>query len=327
VNKSKTSILLLTAFTIGMLLPLTVLPFALAATNIYLPDYSQVVYGQTPVGIVHVRVDTDSNGSPDTWVETYCVTRDITINVPGSYSANISPASDNAENRAIAFILSWWHTPGTYSGTTNPGYSNAFMTTANAVSVANAIWSFTDNQDLTGMTDAQTIHNDANGRDVVRATDTLTLSKVSQTGIDITLKAKVTKADTTARPNIMVIFKATGVQSVSGLLAVNEWNPLDLLPTYNYKGYTDSAGEIIFTITINPAAQTTQIDAYTQGIWPNIIDPVNGAQEFASASLTTTLVVKTASFVVPEYALGGLMAVGAALAAFAVYKKKHHPIT
>jgi hypothetical protein len=59
----------------------------------------------------------------------------------------------------------------------------------------------------------------------------------------------VTQSGGAARSNVMVVFKLTGVQSVTDLTPVNEWNVLDVLSAYNYKGYTNQYGEIEFTIT------------------------------------------------------------------------------
>jgi hypothetical protein len=200
------------------------------------------------------------------------------------------------------------------------------MTQNQAASIQNAIWYFTDGLSPSGDANAAAIVADASGKDVIRATDYITITKVASTPTEVTLEAKVTMADgTTPRSNVLVVFKTTGVSSVSGISsAVPQWNA----PAgYNYEGVTDANGKVTFTITPDSTAPVVQVDAYSQGVWPQVLDSQNGIQALqvlTPASITSNLVVKTAFFVLPEYPLGALLALGSFAAAFVVFKKRQN---
>lgn len=300
---------------LGLLVPLA-LAQTVQAVRFSLPS-SGGVYGDGGVGVVHVKIDTDANNIPDTWIETYCISEDDWIYGGQSYDATLTSAPNTATNRAVAFILTWWHMPGTYTGTTTPGYQPATgFTTTRATAIQNAIWKFTDAQTVSGT--AATIANDANGKDVVNASDTLTLEKVSQTENTATLKATLTSIEGPGHANVMIIFALTGC-TTPDLTTPSQWN----LPAgYTHAGITDNNGEIEFTITFTEDAPLIKVDAYTQGLWPNILDPNGGYQNLAPVTYGSSLVVKTTFFVVPEYVLGGLLALAACFAAFAVYKNR-----
>jgi hypothetical protein len=312
--KLRRNLVILSVITVGLLISMASLQTA-QAIRFYLPG-SDVVYGEGYVGVIHVKIDTNADNTPDKWIETYCVTENLQIYIGNSYDADINPAPDNSTNRAVAFILTWWHMPGTYVG--DPGYVPApGFSTANAASVQRAIWQITDNYANSG--DALTIATDATGKDVVKAGDILTLTSISQGAGSATLKAKLTLADAvTGHANVMVVFKLTGVNSVTGLNPVSEWN---LPALYNYGGVTDVNGEIMFTITYS-SAPLVKVDAYTKGTWPNILDPLGGRQNLAPVAYGSTLIVKQAFFALPEYPLGGLLAIAACFGAFFVIKKR-----
>lgn len=301
---------------------LTSVQMAQAATKFYLPS-SGYLYGTDGTGVTHVKIDTNSDNIVDTWTETYCITHDIYIYAGTSYYANIYPAPENEISKSIAFILAWWHQPGTYSGTTTPGYAPAAgFSTADAATVQRAIWYYTDGIVTTG--DALTIVNDAYNKDVIRSnTDILTLSIVSQSTGSATLKAKLTDASLTPIPNVMVVFRLNYASLDTGLVAANEWNR----PSgYDLKGVTDSNGEILFSVTFSEASvEPVVVLAYTKGLWPKVLDPVGGYQELVPVTFGSTLVIKEASaslFVIPELPLGTAMALVTCFAGFAVYKKR-----
>jgi hypothetical protein len=306
---------------LSLIVLMLVLPFIFAQTAsalvFYIPS-SNAVYGNNNVGVIHVKIDTNNNHNPDKWIETYCVTENLLIYAGHTYQASMYSAPDTTVNREIAYILTWWHLPGTYIGTTDPGYKPASgFTKSMATAIQNAIWKYTNHQSVSGT--AKTIADDAYHKDVVDPTDTLTLTAITQTATLATLKAKLTTSGGQGHPNVLLIFKITGTDSVTGLTATTQWNtPAD----YAYQGTTNSQGEITFTITFSNQP-ITQVDAYTKGIWPNVLDPYGCYQNLEPTTYKTTLVVKTAIFVVPEYPLAALMAMAACFAGLFVFKKRN----
>lgn len=297
---------------------------AAQATKFLFGSYPTGFWGGGPgnnEGCYFVKIDTNNDGTPDTWYETYCIENDVLINWGTNYDAIISPATDNDIMQSVAYIISWWHKPGTFTG--NPGYVAASgFTQANAVSVARAIWHHTDNLALASGTDELKIANDADGKDVIRAGDTFKLTLFSQSATSAQIKAKV---DT--REGVMVLFKMTGTTGTSlSSITPTQWN----LPAegYTYKGITDVNGEITFTVNfVENSPVPVQINAYSQGIWPNVLNPDQGStsiQNLAAVAYGTSLTVKrdVLLFSVPEYGLAGLSAIGVCFVAFALFKKR-----
>lgn len=305
----------LSAILIALVLPIVIAQSA-SALVFYIPS-SNPVYGNNNVGVIHVKIDSNNDNTPDKWVETYCIDKDQTIS-PGQYGASLYSAPDTTINREVAYILSWWHMPGSYSA--NPGYQPAEdFTKSRATAIQNAIWSFTDHQTVYGT--AKTIADDAKNKDIVDEGDTLSLSLVTKTQNSATLKATLTTTSGQAHPNVLVVFKLTGTDTQTGLSTASQWN---LPPQYTHAAVTNNQGEIQFTITYSNAP-ITQVDASTQGIWPNILDPYGRYQNLTPTTYGSSLIVKTAIFVVPEYGLGGLLALSACLAAFVAFKTKRNP--
>ena len=65
------------------------------------------LYGYNDVGVLHVKIDSNNNGSPDTWVETYCIDKDHYIYDGHTYSGSLYSAPDTTINREVAYILTW----------------------------------------------------------------------------------------------------------------------------------------------------------------------------------------------------------------------------
>lgn len=314
------------------MLPVIYLPYASASNTVtfYLPsnspDWLNVVYGNNNVGVIHIKMNTTSSGTPDTWAEAYCVTSDLNIYVGNTYTAALTQATDTPTNRSVGYILGWYHESGTYTplDADHPGYSNSKMTASQAASIQNAIWYYTDSKTPSGDALASAIIADSTGKDVIRASDSLTINSVSSDSTHVTLEAKVTQADaTTPRNNVLVVFKLTGITGASGITTpVTQTN----VPSgYTYEGVTDSNGKITFTVTFDNSAPIVQVEAYTQGVWPEVLDPNSGEkmlQVLTPVPLASNIVIKTAIYVLPDYPLGSLIAIASCLAGFVIVRKK-----
>ena len=96
------------------------------------------------------------------------------------------------------------------------------------------------------------------------------------------------------------------------------------MPEYTYAGYTNDAGELIFTIEIDPEWPINQVDAYTQGQWLTVLNQCGTYKNLAPAPYGACLRFDDDFFVVPEYTYGVLIATIACFASFATYKKNQN---
>ncbi|NWG09589.1 MAG: hypothetical protein HXX80_04695 [Nitrososphaerales archaeon] len=154
---------------------------------------------------------------------------------------NLLPAPNTQAYRTTAYIVTWYHPPAT-------GFE--------AASIQGAIWRalfpvpYGIISTSSVVTRLNQIYNDANGKDVVRAGDALSLSASKSTSFTITATL------TPAREGVKIIFSTTEVNA-----------------------YFDN--DVVFTNNLGQATVTyfgedvSKVTAYTKGVWPTWVDLIN----------------------------------------------------
>jgi hypothetical protein len=276
------------------------------------------------VGEIPITV---SNG-PSQQTKAYCIDFDKTINVGIKYSARVTAVTENAEWRAVSYILTWYHPP-----------LNDDAAVANQV----AIWRLLNSTRgrvyvkppwLSPSFDSagDTLADIAKGKDVVRQGDvfqwiepvtTNQSAVMGNPGETITFKAKLTDAVGTPRANVRINFDA--VLRPDNVV-------LDSTYIYPLVTHTDSSGIAVVDVTVPEDIQngeSIEVKASTKSVWPQLYLDLNdeARQDLIGIGTTFELTVSTNVCVlayitvIPEVPLGTLTAGAACAFAFVFWKK------
>ena len=301
-----------------------------------LDPYSQV-YGNKGlnsggywVGEIPIIIDSDASAPYQTVA--YCVNFSLGLGVGTTYPATTAPVADNAEWRAVIYVLSW-----------------LYPTTNNAAADQVAIWRLLNQTRganynrpswLSTALDAagDVVASEAWGKDVVRQDDQLrwvspVSSNMSATqgnpGETVDFIAQLTTSTGTPRPNVRVDFTATATfDGQSQLLSAAYVTPLE--------AYTDSQGIAQASVTIpptSPIGTTVAVQASTHSLWPQQYIDINnpaiqnliGIGSTFGLTLSTNVCIIGLLQVLPESPIGVLAAFGAVGAGFAVWVKYKTP--
>ncbi|MGQ9718574.1 MAG: SdrD B-like domain-containing protein [Nitrososphaerales archaeon] len=170
--------------------------------------------------------------------EGYCIDLNHRI---GTGPVNLLSAPDTQAFRTIAYIVTWYHPPAT-------GFE--------AASIQGAIWRalfplpYGIIYPSSVVTRLNQIYNDALGKDVVRAGDSLSLSASPSTSFTLTATL------TPAREGVKIIFSTTEVGASFD----------------NNIAFTNSSGKATVTYY---GEDVSQVTAYTKGAWPTWVDIIN----------------------------------------------------
>jgi hypothetical protein len=276
------------------------------------------------VGEIPITV---SNG-PSQQTKAYCIDFDKTINIGIAYAARVTAVTENAEWRAVSYILTWYHPP-----------ANDDAAVANQVAIWRLLnvtrgrvyvkpdWLYTS-FDSAG----NALADIAKGKDVVRQGDvfqwiepvtTNQSAVMGDPGETITFKAKLTNSTGTPRPGVRIVFSAT---------LRPENITLDSTHMYPSVTHTDSNGIAEVTVKV-PEDMTNgksiEVKASTKSVWPQLYLDLNDAarQDLIGIGTTFELTVSTNVCVlayisvIPEVPLGTLTAGAACAFAFVFWKK------
>jgi hypothetical protein len=265
--------------------------------------------------------------------QSYCINFDRNIYVGSTYSATITAAADNAEWRAVSYLLTW----------NNPADNNQ------AAADQTAIWRLLNQTRGTNyykeswldqsIDDAgNAASNQAYGKDVVRQGDQFNwISPISNNmsvtqanaGQTVSFIAKLSSAEGTARPNVRILFNAS-------LNFAGNATPLNSTYVSTSETFTDNQGIAQVNVKVPSDASlgaTIAVEASTQGVWPqryiDVTDPSTqdliGLGTSYQLTLSTNLAIYGFIQVLPESTLGTLAAFGAVGAGFTVWVKFKHP--
>ena len=282
------------------------------------------------VGQIPIRI---TAGTQTFQTQSYCMNYDKLIYIGSTYTATLTPATDNAAWRAASYILSWY----------DPADNNA------AAVYQVAIWrllnpsyvreSWLDiNIDNAGAALAST----ASGRDVVRQDDLFNwISPITTDGASVqgspgqtlAFTAQLKNSAGTPRPNVKVQFTVTLNSGGSNI----QLNSPYVVPA---EAFTDSQGMAQVTVTVpqdTALGSTIQIQASTKSVWPQrYVDLTNPDNQDLIAmgstfnlTMTTNIAILGYITVLPESALGALSALVAFAAAFVIWtrvKKQKGPM-
>jgi hypothetical protein len=279
------------------------------------------------VGEIPITVS-GATASDDQQTKAYCIDFDRTINIGTTYPARVTTVTENAEWRAVSYILTWYHPP-----------ANDEAAVANQV----AIWRllnatrgrvYVKPSWLTWAFDSagNALADIAKDKDVVRQGDvfqwiepvtTNQSALMGNPGETITFKAKLTDASGAPRPSVRVIFNAT----------LSPGN-VELDSTYISPSvtHTDSNGIAEVTVKVPETIQngeSIEVKASTKGVWPQLYLDLNDErrQDLIGIGTTFELTVSTNVcilayiMVIPEVPLGTLTADAACAFAFVFWKK------
>ena len=280
-----------------------------------------------------ISITITDGASPYFQTVSYCIDFDRVIYIGGTYPATIAPVSDNAEWRAVSYLLTW----------NNPASNNE------AAADQVAIWKLLNQTrgtnyyreswlDPTVDNAGDAVATQAWGKDVVRQGDQLSwvtpiMSNMStiqaDAGQSVNFTAQLTTAAGTPRANVRVLFNAT-------LTTGEESQMLNSTYITPLEAFTDSQGMVQVTVTIPSdtlLGSTVAVEALTQSIWPeryiDVSDPATqdliGVGNTFQLTVSTNLHILGFIQVLPESPIGTLTAFGAVTTGFAVWVKFKHP--
>jgi hypothetical protein len=283
-----------------------------------------VVSGNYWVGEIPITV---SNG-PSQQTKAYCINFDRTINIGSTYPAKVTAVTENAEWRAVSYILTWYHPPADgNAAAANQIAIWRLLNTTRGYAYVTPGWLSTS-LDSAGNALADT----AKGKDVVRQGDvfqwiepvtTNQSAVMGNPGETITFKAKLTSSAGTPRPDVRIIFSAT-------LRPDNV--ELDSTHIYPSITHTDSNGIAEVTVKVPETIQngeSIEVKASTKSVWPQLYLDLNdndrqdliGIGTTFELTVSTNVCVLAYIMVIPEVPLGTLTAGVACAFAFVFWKK------
>jgi hypothetical protein len=315
-----------------MVTAMSAVVFASAPVNVTIgyPNNSNgdlgVTSGSYWIGQFPIQV---SSGSTSNSGEAYCLNYDSAIYEGSTYQADISPANDTAQWRAVSYILSW------YAPTDNNGAAIDQV----------AIWRLIDNYNPSEFNLPSTIETaainlvgNATGKDVVRQGDQLNwISPVAgntsaNPNETVMFQAKLTNSTGAPRLNVQIDFNAT-LQPPSG--------PTQILnSTYvsSNQTFTDNNGVAQISVTVPsnaPYGSTIKVQASTQSAWPqeyldlttytSSTQNLIGTGPALELTVSTNISIMGLIQVLPESAFGAVSMIVAFSAAFVIYIKLKQP--
>ncbi len=285
-----------------------------------------VYSGDHRVGDLAISV---SNGTAP-WEQTaaYCMNFNKTITSGNTYQATLATVMENAEWRAVSYILTWYHPP-----------TNDSAAAANQVAIWRLLnitrgYNYWRPDWLYGTLDdaGNALANIAYGKDVVRQGDlfrwiepiTANQSAVmGDAGKTITFKARLTNASGAPRANVKILFSA--------ILRPNNVT-LNSTHVYPSEAYTDSNGIVEVTVKapsdiLNGAS--IEVKASTKSVWPQLYLDIDDSRRQDLIGIGTTYELTVATnvcllahiSVIPEVPFGTLTAGAACVFAFALWTK------
>ena len=308
------------------------------AVSVYIMDPTNPANGGKGLSsggywVGEIPITITDGSSPSFQTVSYCIDFDRVIYIGGTYPATIASVSDNAEWRAVSYLLTW----------------NSPTTNSEAAADQVAIWkllnqtrgtnyyreSWLDTSiDIAG----DAVATQSWGKDVVRQGDQFSwvtpimgnMSAIqADPGQTVNFTAQLTTAAGTPRANVRVLFNAT--------LSVGEESQL-LNSTYvtPQEAFTDGQGNAQVSVTVPsdaPLGATVAVEASTQSIWPqkyiDVNDPATqdliGIGNTYQLTLSTNVHILGFIQVLPESPIGALAAFGAVGTGFVVWVKFKHP--
>jgi hypothetical protein len=261
------------------------------------------------VGSVNLDI-TNSTGTYH--YKSYCIDYDIFIHIGQTYTLlTAAPASESPENKSISYILTWYSPPDNNT---------------EGAATQEAIWKYATGTDPTGevndpSTMAYKIYNDAYDKDVIRDGDTLSLTPVSSTvpvNTPQVIIAKLVDAASQPRKGVKILFSTT-----FGTLKIYDEASGNFV--IGNEGITDDNGEIEIEVT-SPLKGEATVTAETKGYWTYFLWFGDGVQRIIGVEYPTvkaeTETAFVEFFVVPEVALGVIMATIASFAALGMLRLK-----
>ncbi|MCL4429850.1 MAG: hypothetical protein M1167_03760 [Chloroflexi bacterium] len=304
------------------------------AVSVYILDPTNPAnggLGQTSGGywVGQIPITINDGSSPAYRTVGYCMDFDRVIYIGGTYPATITPVTDDAEWRAVSYVLTW----------NNPANNSA------AAADQVAIWRLLNQTrgtnyykeswlDTSIDNAGNAVATQAWGKDVVRQGDQFrwvspissNLSAVqANAGQTVTFAAQLTTSTGAPRANVRVNFNATlNYEGQSTLLNSTYVTPMT--------AFTDSQGMAQVSVTVPPSTllgATIAVEASTQSIWPqkyvDVTDPSTqdliGLGTTYQLTLSTNVSIFGYIQVLPESPIGTLAAFGAVGGGFAVWVK------
>jgi hypothetical protein len=288
-----------------------------------------VVSGNSWVGEIPVTVCNNTEAPQKTVA--YCMNFDKTVYVGDTYTSQATAITDNAEWKAISYLLTWYQPP-----------ADADAAAANQV----AIWRILndtrgyDYYQMPWLTTAldnagSALADEVMNKDVVREGDVLQWIEPVTTnqsavmggaGETVTFKVKLTDAYGTPRPGVKILFSAVLSPDNVELDAANV-SPME--------AHTDSNGIAAVTVKVPDDidnGERVEVKASTKSVWPQMYMDVDDCrrQDLLGIGTTFELTVSTnvcvlaSILVVPEVAFGTLTAGVVCGFAFLFWKKGGH---
>jgi hypothetical protein len=293
-------------------------PVSHGAKGLYSGDYH--------VGELAINVSKDTAPWEQTFA--YCMNFDKKNTDGDTYEATLATVMENAEWRAVSYILTWYHPP-----------ANNSEAAANQVAIWRLLnitrgYNYLRPDWLSATLDdaGNALANIANGKDVVRQGDlfqwiepiTANQSAVmGDVGKTITFKAKLTNATGAPRANVKILFSA--------ILRPNNVT-LNSTHVYPSEAYTDSNGIVEVTVKapsdiLNGAS--IEVKASTKSVWPQLYLDLDDSRRQDLIGIGTTYELTVATnvcllahiSVIPEVPFGTLTAGTACAFAFALWTK------
>jgi hypothetical protein len=286
-----------------------------------------VVSGSYWVGEIPITVS-GATAPDDQQTMAYCINFDRTIRIGIAYPAGLAAVTENAEWRAVSYVLTWYHPP-----------ADGNAAAANQVAIWRLLNTTRDYDyvtpdwlDTNFDTEGDAIAEEAKGKDVVRQGDvfqwiepvtTNQSAVMGDPGETITFKAKLTNSTGTPRPDVRIIFNAT-------LRPDNI--ELDSTHIYPSVTHTDSNGIAEVTVKVPETIQngeSIEVKASTKSVWPQLYLDLNdddrqdliGIGTCFELTVSTNVCVLAYITVIPEVPLGTLTAGAACAFAFVFWKK------
>ena len=283
--------------------------------------------------IGEIPITITNGSSPSFQTVGYCIDFDRVIYIGGTYPATIASVSDNAEWRAVSYLLSWNLPTDNSAAAADQVAIWRLLNQTRGTNYYRESW-LDQNIDNAG----NAVATQAYGKDVVRQGDQFTwvtpitsnMSAIqANAGQTVNFTAQLTTSTGTPRPNVRVLFNATlSVGGESQLLNSTYVTPQE--------AFTDSQGMVQVSVTVPSdtlLGATIAVEASTQSIWPqryiDVSDPSTqdliGMGNTFQLTLSTNVSIFGFIQVLPESPIGTLAAFGAVGVGFVVWVKFRKP--